>query len=82
MGVFTFLEAHGFKGKTIIPFVTYGLSGFGTSAEDIRKSVPGANVLDGLTIHASRSAKSQDLVRNWLKTLNISPVNITKEGQK
>lgn len=35
-GVFTFLEQTDWKGKAIVPFVTYGLSGWGSSIDDMR----------------------------------------------
>ena len=55
MGVFTFLEGTDWKEKTIVPFVTYGLSGWGSSIDDIRVAAPNAAKLrKGLAVHMSR----------------------------
>ena len=50
MCVLTFLEAHDFSGKTIIPFTTHGGSGFGNSLEDLRKACPDARIADGMEL--------------------------------
>lgn len=43
----TFLEAHDFSGKTIVPFATSGGSGLGKTAERMQHLCPGAHVLRG-----------------------------------
>lgn len=48
--VFTFLEEYDFEGKTIIPFCTHEGSGLGRSESDLKESLPGSTVLDGLAI--------------------------------
>ena len=52
MGVFTFLEACDFSGKTIYPLVTHGGSRFGRSLEDIKKTCPQAVIGEGLSVSA------------------------------
>jgi flavodoxin len=52
MGVFTFLEAYDFSGKTIYPLVTHGGSRFGRSLDDIKKLCPRAVVGEGLSVSA------------------------------
>jgi flavodoxin len=52
MGVFTFLEAYDFSGKTIYPLVTHGGSRFGGSLDDIKKLCPRAAVGEGLSVSA------------------------------
>jgi flavodoxin len=52
MGVFTFLEAYDFSGKTIYPLVTHGGSRFGRSLEDIKKLCPRAVIGEGLSVSA------------------------------
>ena len=42
MAVFTFLEAHDFAGKTILPFCTHEGSGLGQSERDIGVALPRA----------------------------------------
>ena len=43
----TFLECYDFSGKKIILFATSGGSGFGQTAEHLRTSVPGAEIIEG-----------------------------------
>jgi flavodoxin len=52
MGVFTFLEAYNFSGKTIYPLITHGGSRFGRSLDDIRKLCPRAVLGEGIDISA------------------------------
>ena len=46
----TFLSQHDFKGKTVIPFCTHGGGGPGHLYADLKAAVPGAKVLEGLTM--------------------------------
>lgn len=43
----TFLETYDFSGKKIVMFATSGGSGFGKAAEGLRKSAPGAEIIEG-----------------------------------
>jgi flavodoxin len=52
MGVFTFLEAYDFSGKTMYPLITHGGSRFGRSLEDIKNLCPRAVIGEGLDISA------------------------------
>jgi flavodoxin len=52
MGVFTFLEASDFSGKTIYPLVTHGNSRFGRSLYDLKKTCPRAYIGEGLEVSA------------------------------
>lgn len=72
MGVFTFLEGQSLKGKIIAPFVTYGLSGLGSSVEDIAASTPSSIVLKGLAIHASKTNNCSVAVKNWLTEIGLA----------
>lgn len=53
MPVWTFLESHDFKGKTILPLCTHEGSGMGSSERDIKKLCPDAKVVKGLAIQGS-----------------------------
>jgi flavodoxin len=54
MCVFTFLEAHDWAGKTVIPFTTHEGSGFGQSLRDLKAAIPSATVKNGLSIQGSK----------------------------
>lgn len=48
--LYTFVEAHDFSGKTVIPFCTSGSSGIGSSAENLAKCTTGATWKTGLRV--------------------------------
>ncbi len=54
MCVATFLEAHDWAGKTVIPFTTHEGSGFGQSLRDLKSSIPSATIGKGLSIQGSK----------------------------
>lgn len=56
MAVLTWLEAHDFSGKTIVPFCTHEGSGMASTEGDIRKACPTANVLKGTPVFGSSAA--------------------------
>ncbi len=66
MAVFTFLEAFDFTGKTILPLCTNEGSGMGGSERDIKKTCPGADVKNGLSVTSSEAANSKTGVQKWL----------------
>lgn len=66
MAVYTFLEETDLSGKTIIPFVTSGGSGFSGTIEAIEELQPEASVLEGLSISGSQAAQAQEQVGQWL----------------
>jgi len=61
MAVKTFVEAQDLSGKTILPFATSGGSGIEGSVADLRKTLPNAQVKDGLL------ANSSGYIEPWLK---------------
>ena len=75
MAVYTFLEAHDFKGKTVIPFATHEGSGMGRTEGSLRRVLPGAKVLKGLAVRGSTAQNSRDTakksVTSWLKGLGL-----------
>ena len=54
MCVATFLEAHDWTGKTVIPFTTHEGSGFGQSLRDLKAAIPSATIGKGLSIQGSK----------------------------
>ena len=70
MPVYTFLEEYDLGGKTIIPFVTHGGSGFSGTEDTIAGLQPDAAV-SGNTLSLSRGdvADSEEEVRQWAESL-------------
>ena len=72
MALYSFFDEYDFSGKTIIPFVTSGGSGFSNTINSIKSLEPNANVLDGLNISGRRVQGAEERVEEWLKNLNYS----------
>lgn len=64
--IYSFFKEYDFKGKTIIPFVTYGSSRFSKSVEHIRALEPGAAVLEGPAVKDADMALAEKKVDSWL----------------
>ncbi len=62
----TFLESYDFSGKTVIPFATSGGSGMGKTADILKKSCKGADVLPGRRLS---SGASQSELAGWIDSL-------------
>lgn len=65
----TFLESHDFAGKTIILFATSGGSGFGNTAQDLKRSVDSSAVIREGRLLNGRLQES--VIREWLSELGI-----------
>ena len=73
MPVYTFLEEYDFGGKTIIPFVTHGGSGFSGTVRTISDLQPDALVSEN-TLSLSRNdvADSEEDVASWAESLGLN----------
>lgn len=60
----TFMEAHDFNGKTVIPFATSGSSGIGDSGKNMQALAPEAKVLEGKRFPAD---VSEEDLKKWVK---------------
>ena len=58
----TFLEAHDFSGKTIVPFATSGGSGLGRAPQRMATLAPGATVFEGRLLNGQLD---MDDLRAW-----------------
>ncbi len=66
----TFLSEHDLSGKRVIPFVTHGGGGAGSSFSDMKKLAPRAEFSKGLSLYGSHSGFESD-VKKWLEqTMN------------
>jgi len=72
MAIYSFLDEYDFSGKTIVPFVTSGGSGFSNAISEIENAEPGATVLDGLAIRDGQATDAQDRVSEWLEGLGLA----------
>lgn len=70
--IYSFFEDYDFSGKTVIPFVTSGSSGFSKSIQTIKTLEPNANIVDdGLSITRDKVQDSENQILNWLKGIGF-----------
>ena len=67
----TFTDDHDFAGKTILPFVTYAVSGLGSAERDYAAACPGARIGDGLAVRGEEVAQHRADVEAWLQTAGL-----------
>ena len=67
MCVATFLEAHDWTGKTVIPFTTHEGSGFGSGLRDLKAAIPQATVKNGLSIQGSKVKSAGKQIEAFVK---------------
>lgn len=73
MPVYTFLEEYDFGGKTIIPFVTHGGSGFSGTVRTISDLQPDALVSENtLSLSRNNVADSEEDVASWAESLGLN----------
>jgi hypothetical protein len=62
----TFTEVHDFTGKTVHPFVTYAVSGLGSTERVYTASCPGARIAPALAVQGEEVTQSRSDVQAWL----------------
>ena len=71
MALYTFLERHDWRGKTLLPFCTSEGSGLSGTVQRLRTLCVGARVLDGLALRGADAQHNPESVRKavstWLK---------------
>jgi flavodoxin len=67
MCVATFLEAHDWSGKTVIPFTTHEGSGFGSGLRDLKAAIPSAKVTKGISIQGSKVKTAGKQIEEFVK---------------
>lgn len=70
MPMYTFFEEYDFSGKTVIPFVTHGGSGFSGTVRTIRSLEPDATVIEsGLSVSRNSVPDAAAAVKTWTDSL-------------
>jgi hypothetical protein len=67
----TFTENHDFSGKTVHPFVTYAVSGLGSTERDYAVSCPGPRVAPGLAVQSEDVTQHRTDVETWLRNVGL-----------
>lgn len=70
--LYSFFGSYNFAGKTIVPFITSGGSGFANTISEIKNIQPNANVIEnGLSVKREVIKSSEQDIKNWLKDLGF-----------
>lgn len=72
MILYSFLDDYDLSGKTVVPFVTSGGSGFSNTLSTIQSMEPDADVLEGLSLGSSQASNPEDAVKDWLSGLGLA----------
>lgn len=64
----TFLESVDLAGKTILPFVTYAVSGMSGVDDAYRRTIPTATVADGLAVRGEEVRDAGSQLDAWLRS--------------
>jgi len=67
----SFLSAHDFAGKTVVPFVTHGGYGLGDSLQVLADHAPAASVVEGFVMEAEQERRTMETVNKWLLGLTV-----------
>ena len=69
----SFLSAHDLSGKTLIPFVTHGGYGLGSSQSVIARHAPRARLQAAFVMQADQERQTMERVHTWLGSLPAKP---------
>ncbi|WP_129777313.1 flavodoxin [Peristeroidobacter soli] len=67
----SFLSSHNLAGKSLIPFVTHGGYGLGSSLDVLARYVPQAKLLKGFSMQADQERQTMSLVKDWMRNGGI-----------
>ena len=71
MPVYTFMEAHDFSGKTVVPIATHKGSSMGSTQKDIEKALPNAKVIKGFSVEGDNAVNARDEVNKKLDEIEF-----------
>ncbi len=67
----SFLSRHALAGKTVVPFITHGGYGPGTSEAVIRRLAPAATLRRSFILQADQERQTMDRVNDWLRAAPV-----------
>jgi flavodoxin len=66
-----FLSNHALAGKTLVPFITHGGYGVGSSLSVVRAHAPQARLIEGFALEADQERRTLEQVTGWLGGLPL-----------
>ena len=73
--MYSFFENYDFSGKTIVPFMTHGGSGFSGTPGTIAELEPDATMLDGKAISRSSIEDAEQEIIDWIDEIGMLKTN-------
>lgn len=73
--MYSFFESYDFSGKTIVPFVTHGGSGFSGTERTIADLEPNATILEGKDISRNRIENAEQEIIDWIDEIGLLKKN-------
>jgi flavodoxin len=67
----TFMESFDFSGKTLYPFVTYAVSGLGSTQRDYAALAPRATIGEGLAVRGEEVQSARSEAEEWLRQIRL-----------
>jgi len=67
----TFLAECNLSGKTLVPFITHGGYGLGSSLAVVAEHAPGARVVEGFSKECDQERETLRQVTEWLTRINV-----------
>ena len=72
MAIYTFLDTYDLSGKTVVPFVTSGGSGFSNTISAMEAAEPESTLLEGLSLSGSSVDSAGEQINEWLDGLDLT----------
>jgi flavodoxin len=69
----TFVESVDLTGKTILPFVTYAVSGLGATVNDYTRLCPRSTIGEGLAVRGEEVSDARGDAEAWLRRTGLLP---------
>ncbi|MEX6674444.1 flavodoxin [Pseudomonas sp. W2Oct36] len=67
----SFLSSHDLNGKVLVPFITHGGYGLGSSYHVLTRHAPGALLQKGFEMQADQERRTMDQVNGWLEDIQL-----------
>jgi hypothetical protein len=67
----TFAESFDFTGKTVLPLVTYAVSGMGNAERVYQEACRGATFGEGLAVRGEEVREAGAAVESWLQRVGL-----------
>lgn len=67
----TFAESLDFTGKTVLPVVTYAVSGLGNAPDEYADACPGATLGEAIAVRGEEVRQADDAVAAWLRRVGL-----------